>query len=201
MQLLVGDEVSFWKRDMLEVVIIPLAGQKNTCVILISSPPHTYNWFTALMDLKNPTTKEPMFLVLKQSLICRRCREYRKHPEKCTHLLHEIPPWKEDDNVSIAKEMYQNNTTLMMAETMGEVSSLSGKEFSTEDIKRMEDGGLKHWNPTFDNPEFIFIACDPNAGATDHTAIIMLTPVAGQLYVRAVMCCVHPLSLLFLCWI
>ena len=151
---------------------------------MISSPPKTFNWFTALMEMAHPVTGEPMFLVLRHSLICKRCQETRKNPEKCPHRLHEIPPWKGDDAIAVSAVLYGANTSLMMAETMGAIMNGGGLIFNPDDIKHLEEKCTVPWTVGFPNPEFIMIGCDPNAGGSDHTGITMITQVAGTFYVR-----------------
>ena len=66
-QLIICDEIMFWPADLFDEIIIPLATQKNTAVIMISSPPKSYNFAYAMMDLKDEITGEPLIISLKHT--------------------------------------------------------------------------------------------------------------------------------------
>lgn len=182
-QLIICDEIMFWPADLFDEIIIPLATQKNTAVIMISSPPKSYNFAYAMMDLKDEITGEPLIISLKHTLVCNNCQRL-EHPEECPHLLHENPPWKNVDATSVARQLYRGDTKLMMAETMGAMQAGGGLIFSSAHIDRMAANAFTPWLSSFPDPEFIFIACDPNAGADDHTAIVAITQLHGTFYVR-----------------
>jgi hypothetical protein len=179
------DEAMFSKKDMLEHFVIPIITMLLAVLIIVSSPPASYNWCMAMLDAKNPITNESLFMVLKHKLVCDNCLANRKHPEKCPHNRHELPPWRASDSIEIARELYRTNQRMMMAEMMGVMMQSGGMEFPLEHIKMLQERPRRPWSLQMPNPEFVLFACDPNAGATDQTAIVAVTAVQGQFFVRA----------------
>lgn len=179
------DEAMFSKKDMLEHFVIPIITMMFAVLIIISSPPLTYNWCMAMLDAKNPITNDPLFMVIRHTLVCDNCMTTRAHPEKCPHKRHELPPWRASNSLAIARELYRTNQRMMMAEMMGVMMQNGGMEFPLKHIEALQSRPRLPWNMQMPNPEFVMFACDPNAGATDQTAIVAVTAVQGQIFVRA----------------
>lgn len=76
-------------------------------------------------------------------------------------------------------------TTLSQHTYRGYIDGMSGDYFDAASIRRFSN----HPNKTVESfgsvkPDFIVVACDPNAGGANHTALVALVLVQGQSIVR-----------------
>jgi len=62
------DEAAFVPLEMFWEVVVPLLGMKNSVLFMSSTPVDTFNFFTKLMDLRDPDTGHPVFLVA--NIVC-----------------------------------------------------------------------------------------------------------------------------------
>lgn len=73
----------------------------RTSMLAIStpSPEGNLNFYTTMMDSKDPNTGKPLFKVLKVGLACDACQAAGIASE-CTHMESFRPPWKSASKVS-----------------------------------------------------------------------------------------------------
>lgn len=179
------DEIAYIKPKLFYMIVVPLLEVKDTVLVAISTLVDQWNFFSVLMELKDPKG-ENVFNVYRQQLVCNRCMD-RKNPEKCTHNDHMIPPWKSKRQVETARLIFGDDTGALKSESLGLVDGNTGSVFSAVSIKNLRAAALYDVATTNDAPpKFVFVACDPNAGGPDHTAIVALAHIAGRIVVRVV---------------
>jgi len=83
-------------------IVIPLFEMRNACLICISSPLGQFNFYSALIALKDPRTGLSVIDSYHLKLVCDRCIK-KEHPEHCIHEKDKIPPWKSSDKLDIVK--------------------------------------------------------------------------------------------------
>ena len=97
------EEAAFMPPSLFFEVVLPLLEVDRTSMLAIStpSPEGNMNFYTTMMDSKDPNTGKPMFKVLKVGLACDACQAAGIASE-CTHMESFRPPWKSASKVSSA---------------------------------------------------------------------------------------------------
>lgn len=166
-------------------VVIPLLEMKKAVLIMISTPVDSFNFFSALMDLKDPDTGENIFLVYHAELICDTCKLTKK-PENCTHRKHLIPSWKSTEKQDIIKLILKDNVTILKRESMGVISDEGTSIVEKQYIKKFLKQPL--WTlDEYDKVQYVLIMCDPNTlgGATSsEMALTAITHINGKRVVK-----------------
>jgi hypothetical protein len=85
-------------------VVVPLLEMGDSVLIMISTPVDSFNFYTELMELRDPSTNERILHGYVEELICPKCKE-TEHPEDCRHYLFKIPPWKSAAKLDIVKQI------------------------------------------------------------------------------------------------
>ena len=116
-------------------VILPLFEMKNCTLICISSLVDSYNFYTALINLRHPDTSLPICNTYQCSLVCDRCKK-RTKPEKCTHNDKYIPPWKSKEKNKIVRVILKDMVHILKRESLyvysvGRTHSLIGVWYRT----------------------------------------------------------------------
>jgi len=96
------DETAFMNQAVYHEIVIPLFEMRNACLICISSPLGQFNFYSALIALRDPRTGLSIIDSYHLKLVCDRCMK-KEHPEYCTHERDKIPPWKSSDKLDIVK--------------------------------------------------------------------------------------------------
>ena len=90
--VIIMEEAAFIEPALFNEVIVPLLGVEGTAVLAITTPEQDLdNYFTILMDLKDPETDEDLFKTIRLGLACEACVAAGKGAE-CTHMAHLAPP-------------------------------------------------------------------------------------------------------------
>lgn len=76
------------------------------------------NFYTTMMDSKDPNTGKPMFKVLKVGLACDACQAAGIASE-CTHMESFRPPWKSASKFAMVKQIYSTQKGMFERESMG----------------------------------------------------------------------------------
>jgi hypothetical protein len=166
-------------------VVVPLLEMEKAVLIMISTPVDSFNFFSALIDLKDKDTGENIFLVYHAELICERCKK-TDHPENCQHRRHLIPPWKSVEKQDIVKMILKDNITTLKRESMGVISDEGTSIVDTRDIKSFKEAPLYVFDAR-DYPKWIMIMCDPNTTGGALSSEMALTAIAfirGQYVVK-----------------
>jgi len=171
-----GEEAAYLPLELFYETIVPLIGMENAVLIMISSPVGHFNYFSKLMQLKNPITKKPMFDVVDMELVCSSCRK-TTHPEKCRHMFKYIPPWKSVKSMDIVAAIYGDRVTTLLRESMGVVTDGNSGFFPKEDIEFLFTTQDELEFPTNTPIYDVVVTCDPNAhdSATSSEMALMAT--------------------------
>lgn len=86
-------------------------------MIMISTPVDSFNFFSQLLEMRDPDTGERVFLVFEAEMICRRCRE-KENAEDCKHNLNLLPPWKSAEKLELVKKIMADQITILKRESM-----------------------------------------------------------------------------------
>lgn len=175
-EMILVDEAAFIPLEMFYEVIVPLIGMDKSVLIMISTPVDSYNLFTKLMTLDDPRDGHRLFLTVDFEMACARCKR-RGRPQRCTHRLKYLPPWKSQDKQDIINLIMADQQTVLARETFGVVSDEGGSFIPPH--------AIKHW---FDAPrqtpdageqaEAIVVAVDPNAAGSGNCSEMAIVSIA-----------------------
>ncbi len=98
-------------------VVVPLLEMGHAVLIMISTPVDSFNFYSILLQLKDPDTGHPLFLIYEVELICNRCKT-KEHPEKCKHKLHYLPWWKSAEKMGITQIILKDQISILQRESM-----------------------------------------------------------------------------------
>tara|TARA_B100000161_G_scaffold251512_1_gene210614 strand:+ start:1815 stop:3536 length:1722 start_codon:yes stop_codon:yes gene_type:complete len=169
------EEAAFMSVSMFHEVILPLLEMETTALICISTPQDSTNFYSVMFQMKDPSG-ETMFNTVEISMVCEDCKRAGT-PEKCTHMKHLLPKWKSGGKQDMIKQIYGENTTDMMRESMGVTTSENNNVFDQKWIDALRDGVPK---TLVNNPRWVFCACDPNGGGSSQMAIVTLAAEQNQ---------------------
>ena len=157
-------------------VVVPLLEMEKAVLIMISTPVDSFNFFSALIDLKDEDTNENIFLVYHAELICERCKK-TDHPENCKHRRHLIPPWKSVEKQDIVKKILKDNITTLKRESMGVISDEGVSLIDTVDIKWFKEVAPFPIERNQRVP-WVMVMCDPNTTGGAMSSEMALTAIA-----------------------
>lgn len=167
-------------------VVVPLLEMGDSVLIMISTPVDSFNFYTELMELRDPVTGERVLQGYVEELICPKCKG-GPHETDCRHYLFKIPPWKSAAKLEIVKLILKDNKTTLARESMGSVTD-SGQPLIH---KRTVENFWKNVPPyeitALCSPTEICIALDPNTASTDGSSEMAIGSVArinGRMVVR-----------------
>ncbi|KAK3234673.1 hypothetical protein CYMTET_55223 [Cymbomonas tetramitiformis] len=89
-KVIILEEASRLDEAVFTEVIVPLLNVRNTALLAISTPLDENNFYSTLLNMKDPITTGPMFNVLEIKLICDVCA---KKGIKDTHAAEETTSW------------------------------------------------------------------------------------------------------------
>lgn len=98
-------------------VVVPLLEMGNSVLIMISTPVDSFNFFSGLLELRDPDTGSRVFLVYDVELICKRCK-MKDRPSDCRHMLKFLPPWKSAEKMDVVKLILKDNANILQRESM-----------------------------------------------------------------------------------
>jgi len=167
--LILLEEAAFMPIKMFHEVIVPLLELETTALICISTPQDSSNFYSMMFEMVDQAG-EKLFNQIQISMVCEDCK-LTAHPEKCTHMKHLLPKWKSGGKQDMVRQIYGENTTDMLRESMGVTTNNSSSIFQDD------------WLDTFTSrdpyveltpPRVVFVACDPNGGGSSQMAIVSL---------------------------
>lgn len=167
--LILLEEAAFMPIKMFHEVIVPLLELETTALICISTPQDSSNFYSMMFEMVDQAG-EKLFNQIQISMVCEDCKA-GPHPEKCTHMKHLLPKWKSGGKQDMVRQIYGENTTDMLRESMGVTTNNSSCIFQDD------------WLDTFASrdpyveitpPRVVFVACDPNGGGSSQMAIVSL---------------------------
>lgn len=169
------EEAAFMDLKMFNEVIVPLLELETTALICISTPQDSTNFYSLMFEMKDPSGAH-LFNQQKIEMVCEDCKR-GPHPENCTHMKHLLPRWKSGAKQDMVKQIYGDNATDMLRESMGVTTNDSCSVFA----QRWVDNFKKRPPYSFVNrPKYVFIGCDPNGGGESEMCVFSCTMEAGQ---------------------
>jgi hypothetical protein len=161
LNVLYGEETAFMNVNVFLQVMVPLIEMIGAVLIMISTLVNQYNFYTKLMQLKDPATNKPLINSYVCELICSSCKRTRD-PTRCRHMLHMIPPWKNPRGFGIVSLLYGANKHLMARESMGAIVADGSTYFTMHDIEFLMNAKRYKYDMRL-RPSVIIVTCDPNA--------------------------------------
>ena len=169
------EEAAFMDLKMFNEVIVPLLELETTALICISTPQDSTNFYSLMFEMKDPSGAH-LFNQQKIEMVCEDCKR-GPHPENCTHMKHLLPRWKSGAKQDMVKQIYGDNATDMLRESMGVTTNDSCSVFH----QRWVENFKKRPPYAFVNrPKYIFIGCDPNGGGDSEMCVFSASMEAGQ---------------------
>jgi len=173
--LICVDEAAYIPLEMFYEVIVPLIGMEDAVLVMISTPVDSFNFFTKLMNMRDPDTGDPLFLLVDMELSCARCK--KRDPLKCTHRLKLLPPWKSEDKNKIMKVIMQDQLTILVRENMGIVTDEGNSLIPSNAIDRWLDAP-RFVPEKFTTAPILVLTVDPNGGGAGTGSEMAICTVA-----------------------
>ena len=163
------EEAAFMSVSMFHEVIVPLLEMETTALICISTPQESTNFYSVMFNMRDPAGQK-LFNTIELSMVCEDCKK-TTHPEKCTHMKHLLPKWKSAGKQDMVRQIYGENTTDMLRESMGVTTSDNSSIF---DDKWLDLFTSRPPRSCLNRPTFIFCSCDPNGGGSSRMGVVSL---------------------------
>ncbi len=162
-------------------VVVPIYEMATAILIMISTPVDSFNFFSDLLQLKDPKTGISLFNVVNVTLVCSRC-EHKAHPEHCRHKMKYLPPWKSRDKMALIQLIMGDRVTTLLRETRGMVTDTGGGLVEKEHLEALRRRLL--WvGDRQAQLETVLVICDPNgvnSPTSSEMALIALCRPAGM---------------------
>ncbi|KAK3251047.1 hypothetical protein CYMTET_39591 [Cymbomonas tetramitiformis] len=137
-------------------------------MLAISTPLDENNFYSTLLNMKDPVTRGPMFNVLEIKLICDVCSA-KGVKDVCVHRRELIPPWKSDHRrESMTKALFESQPRMYMQEQLGISSSTDARCF---DVAAIDDFGKSKVRLEGD-PKHVFVGIDTCGGGSNFMALV-----------------------------
>jgi hypothetical protein len=111
------EEAAYMDLSVFYEVVVPLWEMGEAVMIMISTPVDSFNFYSVLLDMRDPDTGARIFLVFEAELICKRCAG-KKNEEECKHNLHWLPDWKSAEKLDVVKKIMKDNIAILKRESM-----------------------------------------------------------------------------------
>ena len=172
-------------------VLVPLLEMGKSTLLMISTPVDSHNFFSALMNLKDPDTGAPVFLVFDVDLICKRCKK-KKIQTDCTHMLSFLPPWKSVEKQKSVKLIMKDQQEILQRESFGSVTDSGTPLIAKFLVERFKSKVPWRLSMPGTSVPWVMVAFDPNAGGSAKSSECALVAMFIYQGVRVV-------SLKFIC--
>lgn len=173
-------------------VVLPLVEMRNSLLVCISTPLGPDNFYSALMDLKDPDTDEYVFFRIRVISLCEECQ--KKQADFCPHLGPvDVPEWKASSTDKKSRHvqlMYGTDTEARMLETKGLAIASDSAAIDREKLHRLFNGTPHARLTEIEGkiaPSCVLVCCDPNGGGASHLAVaaVYREPWSNRIVVRA----------------
>lgn len=180
------DEAAFIPLAMFFEVIVPLIGMKDARLFMITTPVDQYNFFSKLVKRKDPRTGKFIFDFEHVQLACKRCINSGR-TKMCKHRMDKLPPWKDEDSMSLIREIMKDHQALFERENIGMIAE-SGDALIPPRIREkwMMAPRFDPEPTTLTSPMFVTVM-DPNGGDSANASemsIVSIAFLADRLVVR-----------------
>lgn len=161
--------------------VFPLLIMGTTSILMISTLTSEINFYTRLMQQKDPVTSLPMFVCLKIMLACPSCIEKGKSAD-CVHMYHLVPRWQSSDRHIKLKTIMEDRGDLINSELMGMAFDACQAAFKSTHVDIM----FSQPPPESITSEPIYIVVDPAAGGpSSDYAFVSITRQKGLITVSS----------------
>jgi hypothetical protein len=184
LKVLYGEETAFMKKEVFLEVMVPLISVRNSVLIMISTLVDKFNFYTRLLNLRNPATGRKVVNSYVCELVCQTCK-MGKHPDKCMHMTHLLPWWKNAGGNTLQSLLYADDKHLMAREALGIIIDGGASWFDKDSVDfllNVSEIAVSEVTPI----NWVIVACDPNAGGSGGMAFTATTVYRGYQLVRCV---------------
>ena len=165
---------------ILKNVVFPTLARADLAVIAISTLDDPYSPWVLMMEKKLPNG-EPLFYVVKFSLVCADCAREGIMAE-CEHNKGDVPPWLSVDQIAKLRTVLEDDVEALLRETMGHIADMSSSEaFDQKAALRLKTDDCLAWTD-HDIDEF-YIWVDPSGRGTSRYAMVSFCIVDGRFIV------------------
>lgn len=169
------EEAAFMDLKMFNEVIVPLLELETTALICISTPQDSTNFYSLMFEMKDPAGNA-LFNQQKIEMVCEDCKK-GPNPADCTHMKHLLPRWKSSGKQDMVRQIYGDNATDMLRESMGMTTSDACSVFHDTWVQAFKNRPLYKFNNA---PMYIFIGCDPNGGGESEMCVFSVAMENGN---------------------
>lgn len=169
--MIIIDEAAHIDPALFYKTILPILQMKNTCLLALSSPEGTDNYYSKLINLMDETTvpPTPFFNTVDCFMICEACRKLEDRLEqiKCNHVK-QTAHWLSKRKGDRMQALYKSDPATYQREMQGLITDDYVPCFNKEHIERLFTSPPWTVNVA---PEYVFVAVDPNGGGPSQMAI------------------------------
>ena len=173
------EEAAHCEEQVVNEVILPLLLMKDSCLICISTPLGTTNFYSVWATRRNDRGRL-MFNVVNADEPCPRCVAADRG-DKCPHKVREMPAFRPPERVEKVKALMSANPTLVAREVYGKISDAEFAAFSRAAITRMLARG-NVTPPGHARVGTVYMSMDPNGGASGHSETGSFTAFVSLYY-------------------
>eukprot|EP00854_Cymbomonas_tetramitiformis_P023173 gene23173-28045_t len=167
-KVIILEEASRLDEAVFTEVIVPLLNVRNTAMLAISTPLDENNFYSTLLNMKDPITAGPMFNVVEIKLICDVCAQ-KGIKDVCPHRRELIPPWKNDHRRELmTKALFEGQPRMYMQEQLGIPSGSDARCFDFKALEAFEATKVQLDH----SPSHVFVSIDTCGGGNNLMAII-----------------------------
>lgn len=161
--IVILDEAAYVKFELFRHTILPVAQQRRTILICISTPCETQNWFTQMRYLTDPDG-DPLFKYHNLTLICPECEKLPNiESNKCTHMQYKRPLHLSNDKTERFAAVYEDDPETMAREMFGiSMDNASDRLFIPEYV---DEYLLSYVQINTPRP-VLYVSVDPSGGST-----------------------------------
>jgi hypothetical protein len=134
--VIILEEAAYVDPGFVYEVVFPLLIVGETSLLAISTLTSNINFYTRLLQLRDPVTEKSLFNVLQIELCCENCKQEGK-PESCKHMLHLIPQWQSSSRHCMLKTVMEDRPDLIVSELSGLAFDATHQIFKTEYLDTM----------------------------------------------------------------
>ena len=180
------DEFAYMELSIFYNVVAPLYEMNKTVLFIVSTLSGDDNFFTTMLNkaLEKLDLGIFSFHVLVAIPVCKRCKEKKNY--ECKHNKHIVPDWKSEEKREEIKDLLENNLSVYRRESLGIVDFGKSKIFDQDALTYIENKVIQensYYTKYHKQPKLLYLVIDPNAGGANHTAIVLLGLISGQLIV------------------
>lgn len=153
--------------DLFFKVIVPILQMKNTSLLALSSPEGSSNYFSRLINLKDPRG-EPFFVVCNCFMICEDCRKLERDEQILCNHVKQTAHWLSSAKGDRLKHLYAADPATAIKEFAGMIEDDFVPCFPKAQIESLF---ARPAYQTRSTPSHVFVACDPSGGGMSQLAI------------------------------